>query len=137
MRIYIDACILIAAFKGKEINIYQQLFKLLDDPKRTLVVSDFLRLEVLPKPTYHKRKEEIKFMELVLDSAEKLETTNNIVLTAIKLASKYDLTPIDALHAGAAFVGEVDEFITLEKPDKPLCQVKEIKVISLHSASSQ
>lgn len=136
MRIYIDACILIAAFQGKE-NIHRRLFELLDDPKLTLVVSDFLRLEVLPKPTYLKRQEEIEFMESVLNSAEKLKTTVNMVLTAIKLASKYDLAPIDALHAGAALVGKVDKFITLEKLDKPLCKVKEITVISLHSASSQ
>lgn len=135
MRTYIDACILIAAFQGKK-TISERALKLLDDPKRNLVVSDFLRLEVLPKPIYHKRQEEIEFMKLVLDNAENLKTTENMALAAIKLASKYDLAPIDALHIGAAFVGKVDEFVTLEKQDKPLCKVKEIKVISLHSERS-
>ena len=136
MRTYIDACVLIAAFRGDE-NISERALKLLTDPKRNLVVSDFLRLEVLPKPTYNKRQEEIEFMRLVLDSAENLKTTEAMVHVAIKLASKYDLTPIDALHVGAASIGKVDEFATFEKLDKPLCRVKEINVISLYSASSQ
>lgn len=136
MRTYIDACILIAAFQGNN-NASERALKLIDDPKRELVVSDFLRLEVLPKPSYNKRKKEMEFMISVLDKAENLKTTEDMVHLAIKLAQKYDLTPIDALHVGAAFVGKVDEFATLERLNKPLCRVKEIKVISLHSANSQ
>lgn len=135
MRTYIDACVLIAAFQGDN-NISVRALKLLDDPERDLVVSDFLHLEVLPKPSYHKRKKEIEFMRSVLDRAENLKTTEDMVHEAIRLASKYDLTPIDALHVGAALIGKVDEFATLEKPSKPLGKVKEIKVTSLHSTNS-
>lgn len=49
------------------------------------------------------------------------------------MASKYDMTPIDALHIGAAAVAGVDEFVTMEKPTKPMCKVEEVKVVSIHS----
>lgn len=51
------------------------------------------------------------------------------------MASKYDMTPIDALHIGAAAIACVDELVTMEKPAKPMCQVKEVKVVSIHSES--
>ncbi len=52
---------------------------------------------------------------------------------AIEMSSKYDMTPIDALHIGAAAIAGVDEFITLEKPTKPICRVQEIKVESIYA----
>ena len=98
------------------------------------MVSDYLRLEVLPKPTFHKRQEEVEFMQTVFDgAAENLETSSDLTSRALAMASKYDMTPIDALHIGAAAVAGVDEFVTMEKPTKPMCKVEEVKVVSIHS----
>lgn len=134
-RTYIDANVLIAAFQGEE-QVARRALTVLDDPDRRLVVSDYLRLEVLPKPTFHKRREEIEFMQAVLDgAAENLSTSSDLTGRAIVLASKYDMTPIDALHVGAAAVADVDEFVTMEKPTKPMCKVTEVKVVSIHSES--
>jgi hypothetical protein len=105
----------------------------LDDPDRKLVVSDYLRLEVLPKPTFHKRQEEIEFMQGVFEKAEHLDTSPELTGRALAMASKYDMTPIDALHIGAAAIACVNEFVTLEKPTKPMCKVGEVKVVSIHS----
>jgi len=55
-----------------------------------------------------------------------------LVEKAIDFASYYNLHPLDALHIAAAYEAEVDEFVTLEKPTKPICQVQEIKVISIY-----
>ncbi|NMC19429.1 MAG: type II toxin-antitoxin system VapC family toxin [Thermogutta sp.] len=49
------------------------------------------------------------------------------------MASKYDITPMDALHVGAAAVAGVDELVTMEKPTKPMCKVEEVMVVSIHS----
>lgn len=46
-RTYIDANILIAAFQGEE-PVAQRALQVLDDTKQNIVVSDFLRLEILP-----------------------------------------------------------------------------------------
>lgn len=74
-RTYIDASLLIAAFRGEE-QVAQRALRVLDDPDRRLVVSDYLRLEVLPKPTFHKRQQEIDFMQAVFDgAAENLNTS--------------------------------------------------------------
>ena len=135
-RTYIDANVLIAAFQGEE-KVAHRALEVLDDPNRRLVVSDYLRLEVLPKPTFHKRQEEIDFMQAIFEGAtENLGTSSELTGRALDLASKYDMTPIDALHVGAAAVAGVDELVTMEKPTKPMCRVTEIKVISIHSESS-
>ncbi len=134
-RTYIDASVLIAAFQGDE-ETSQRAMRVLDDSDRILVVSDYVRLEVLPKPTFHRRFEEVEFMKAVLESAaEDITTSPHLTKQAIDLAGKYDLNPLDSLHVGAAITARVDEFITMEKRTKPICQVKEIKVTSLHSST--
>jgi len=134
-RTYIDASVLIAAFQGDEVTS-QRAMRILDDLNRRLVVSVFIRLEVLPKSTYHLRFEEVEFMKAVLESAaEDVPTSPDLTHRAINLAGKYDLNPLDSLHISAAIIANVDEFITLEKETKPICQVKEIKVTSLHSSA--
>lgn len=132
-RTYVDANVLIAAFRGEE-GVYERALEVLTDPDRKLVISDFLRLEVLPKPTFHRREEEVNFMKEVLENenAENIPCNSEVTRKAIELASKYDISPMDALHIGAAVVSGVNEFVTMEKRTNPLCKVLEIKVVSLY-----
>lgn len=51
---------------------------------------------------------------------------------AIRLAGLHDLSPMDALHTACALLGEVDEFVTLEKPGKPFFRVPELRARSLY-----
>lgn len=135
MRTYVDASLLIAAFRGDE-DTSRRAMGVLDDPNRRLVVSDYLRLEVLPKPSFHRREDEVKFMNDILENAsENVPSDPTLTAIAIELASRYDLKPIDALHAGAAVKSRVDEFVTMERPTSPLCKIKEIIVVSLHHQS--
>ncbi|WP_174583042.1 PIN domain-containing protein [Candidatus Methylacidithermus pantelleriae] len=67
------------------------------------------------------------------NAAENVSSDSKVTEKAIKLASVYDVAPMDALHIGAAMTAKVDEFVTLEKPTKPICKVSEIKVRSLHT----
>ena len=134
-RIYIDANVLIAAFQGEE-QVARKALRVLDDPSLKLVISDYLRLEVLPKPTFHRRQEEIDFMQEIFDGAdENINTSPELTRRALEFASKYDMSPIDALHVGVAAVAGVDELVTMEKPTKPICRVEEVKVVSIHSDS--
>ena len=133
-RTYIDASMLLAAFQGKD-DTSRRALEVLDDPGRILVVSDYLRLEVLPKPTFYKRYDEIEFMNLVLKStSENVYTSPQLTRQAVGIAGKYDMTPIDSLHVAAAVVAAVDELVTMEKPTKPMCRVSEVNVISLYSS---
>ncbi len=132
-RTYLDANVLIAAFQG-EPALAQRALQVLDDPERSFVVSDFLRLEVLPKPTFHNRSEEIAFMNSVFDRAdENVPASPDLTGKAIELAGRYDLSPVDSLHVSAALIAQVDEFVTLEKPTKPICRVRELKMTSINS----
>lgn len=133
-KTYIDASVLIDAFQGEE-HVAQRALCVLDDPGRKLIVSDYLRLEVIPKPTFNKRQEEVDFMQEIFDRAENIDTSPELTLCAIDLASKYDMSPIDALHVGAAMIASADELVTMEKPTKPMCKVKEVNVVSIHSES--
>ena len=133
-RIYIDANVLIAAFRGEE-HVARRVLRALDDPDLKLVISDYLRLEVLPKPTFHRRQEEIDFMQEIFDGAENVNTSPELTRRALEFASKYDMSPIDALHVGAAAIAGVDELVTMEKHTKPICRVKEVNVVSIHSDS--
>ena len=134
-RTYLDSSVLIAAFRGDSAVAVRAL-EVLDDPERQFVVSDYLRLEVLPKPTFLGRREEVLFMRTFLEeAAEDVPSSQELTGRAVRLASQYNMTPIDALHVGTAMTAGVDEFVTMEKAIKPMCRIREIKVVSLHSAN--
>jgi predicted nucleic acid-binding protein len=52
--------------------------------------------------------------------------------SAVELATRYDLAPMDALHVSAALAGKADELVTVEKPTKPLFRVQELKIRSIY-----
>lgn len=131
-RTYIDANVLIAAFRGNQPSADRAL-KVLDDPDRALVASSYVRLEVLPKPIFYKRQDEVDFMLAVLERAEMICDSNELTKKAESLAAKYDINALDALHVGAAVIGQVDELVTLERETKPMCRVGEVSVVSLYS----
>jgi hypothetical protein len=90
-RTYIDASVLIAAFQGDELTS-RRAMEILDDPERELVVSDYLRLEVLPKPIFLNRLEEVEFMQEVLDcAAEDVPSSPHLTARALGLAAKYNI----------------------------------------------
>jgi len=131
-RTYIDANVLIAAF-GSDDTVASRALALLDDPTRQFVTSPLLALETLPKPRYYGNTDEVSFIERFLASCvEKVSIDDALVAAAEQLASRYDLSPIDALHASAAIRAGVDEFVTFEKPEKPLCRVAKLTVRSLY-----
>jgi predicted nucleic acid-binding protein len=134
---YLDTSVLIEAFRGEKAAAFRAL-EVLDDPERRFVVSDYLRLEVLPHPTFLGRRDEVQFMRAFLEgAAEDVPSSQELTGCAVSLASQYDMTAIDALHVGAAVTAVVDEFVTMEKSTTPMCRVREIKVVSLHSENPQ
>jgi predicted nucleic acid-binding protein len=97
------------------------------------VVSDYLRLEALPKPTFHRNDAEVAFYSAFFEAAfESVTSRPDLTAQAITLAIRYDLTPIDALHVSAAITADVDELVTLEKPSKPMLRVTEVPVVSIY-----
>jgi predicted nucleic acid-binding protein len=132
-RTYIDANVVINAWRG--LKPFQTIaFAILEDPGRILLTSDFLHLELLPKPTFHKNQTETEFIRRVLGHTTHIPTDDRITRTALYLSSRYDIAVVDALHAAAAIIGEADELVTFERRNKPMYKISpaEVSVISLH-----
>ncbi len=129
-RTYIDAGVLIMAFQGQD-PAWQRALAVLEDPDRRLVVSDYLRLEVLPQPIYNKRIDEIEFIQAVFERAENVPHSAVDVDNVLDLAVRYGLHAMDSLHVGSALAAGVEEVVTTEKSTKPICRVTEVQVTSL------
>ena len=101
----------------------------MEDPEREFVAATFLKLELLPQPTFHKRKAELEFLAAYFERvAEWREADESLVAAALKEAGAVPLTAVDAIHVAAAKALKCDEFITAEKPGKPLHKARGLKV---------
>lgn len=130
-RAYIDANVWIAAVQGDG-DLLQRVWRVLQSQRR-LVISDFILLEVLPKPLFHGHTEQKEALEKLFSLTERLTPDHKTLLPkAIRLAGDYDLSPMDALHAATALQGKVDEFITLERSTKPFFKIAELHANSLY-----
>lgn len=87
---------------------------------------------MLPKAVYHRQNEEVEFYETFFDAvtywANDLEP---IMQNSRDLACRYGLAAMDALHIAAAISVNAEEFITTEKPTKPMYRVTELKIVFL------
>lgn len=128
---YIDSGVLLSATDGVG-RLAEKALEVLEDSNRQFVSSEFVKLEVIPKAIYHKQTEEVQFYEEFFSAvsywANDLE---KVVQDAYDIGLKYGLAAMDALHIAAALSLDVEEFITTEKPTKPMFRVSGIKVISI------
>ena len=136
-RTYVDSGVLLAAFRGDH-EAHAAAMDVLDDPDRDLLVSEFVRLETLPKPIYEKRAEEADFYRAVFESAaENADWSAEMTDQAMVLASRYGLSAVDAIHVSAALLISADEIMTSEKPSKPFFRVQEIPVVSIRRGADK
>lgn len=129
-RTYVDANLLIAAWQGKgELGI--RALRILDDPQRVIVLSRAVWLEVMPKAIYHKQMMEVAFYQEIFAMAEVQPWNVETLGLAEDLAQRYGIAAMDAVHLAIAIRGNVDEFVSAEKPQKPMFRVSEIVVQSI------
>jgi predicted nucleic acid-binding protein len=125
-RTYLDSSVLIQAVQGVDGD---KTVALLEDPEREFVAATFLKLELLPQPTFHKRRAELAFLEDFFGRvAEWCEASEDLVATALAEAGAIPLSAVDAIHVAAAKRLKTDEFITAERPGKPLHKVRGLTV---------
>ena len=133
IRTFLDTGVLIAACQSNTAFGIAAL-SLLDDPQRAFVASLLLKLELLPQPTFHQRQDEVEFYQAFFDTVSLWQPMNDqLVLDAMHEASQHTLSAMDALHVVTARNLHAVEFITTEKPDKPIYQIQSPKIISLSS----
>jgi len=130
-KTFVDSGVLITAFRGVD-EIAMQAIEILDDSEREFVSSEFVRLEILPKPIYEKRQTEVEFYEAFFAKVSFwAEPLDSLVEQAHRYANRYGLAAIDALHVATASMLEADELVTTEKLTKPMHRVSNIQILSI------
>ena len=128
---YIDANVLIAAFRGQS-PVSQDAIAVLRDPGQALLVSDALWLETVPKARFHRKQQEVDFYEGIFSLATKrIHWDETVIEKACELASRYGMAAMDAIHVALALVGGADELVTGEGWNKPMLRVEELRIVSL------
>lgn len=67
---FIDSGVLITAATGTG-EFSERAMEVLDDPGRTFVSSDYVRLEVLPKAVFHGNDEEAEYYRVFFESVSR------------------------------------------------------------------
>ena len=130
-RTFLDAGVLIAAIRGAP-ELADRAMELINDPERLFVSSEFVQLEVLPKALYYRQMEEVSFYRAYFASViEMVPVSPALVSQAAEQAQRAGLAAMDALHIAAAKAGNAAEFITVERPGKPLFRVEGLSVQTL------
>ncbi len=105
--------------------------KFLEDPNRVFLTSAFIHLEVVPKAIYYRKRLERSFYDRYFKNAIWYRELEKIEAAAQTEAAKTGLAAMDALHLAAAHLSRADEFVTTEKPTKPLHRTTLVKVVHL------
>jgi hypothetical protein len=131
MKTFIDAGVLIAAFRGSEPES-ARAFGILDDPGREFASSIFVKTELLPKAVYHARQRAVEFYEAFFTSVvHRADFNQDLIREAFEEATLCGLGALDALHVvGAGSIG-ADQLVTTERESKPIHRTKLITVISI------
>jgi predicted nucleic acid-binding protein len=133
-RTFVDSGVLIAAAKGTE-RASRLALSILDDPRRVFVTSELVQLEVLPHAIYFQKEHEVAFYEAFFKNTRRMvRSSKQLTAAATTEAAKTGMEAMDALHIAAAKVAKADEFITTEKPTKPLFRVTDLVVKTIHPA---
>jgi predicted nucleic acid-binding protein len=99
-RTYLDSSVLIHAVQGVEDG---KALDLLEDPEREFVAATFLKVELLPQPTFHRRTRELAFLEEFFTRIVAWEqATEKLLAEALREAAQVPLSAVDAIHVAAA-----------------------------------
>ena len=136
MKTFLGSGVLMRAWKGEEAEA-EAAGQVLEDPSRQLLTSEIIRLELLPKPLYFQQKDEEAFYEEVFRRSECDKVDGVLYRNAFALAERYGLAAADAFNLASALRLQADEFVTTERPGKPMFRVKEVRVVTLHAAAER
>jgi predicted nucleic acid-binding protein len=130
-RSFVDSGVLIAAARGNS-DRTERALAALSEVEQVFLSSIFIKLEVLPQAICYKQQAEINFYEFFFSNVIAWATDlEPLAQTAYGLAYTYGLSSLDTLNIAAAIALNADEFITTEKPTKPLYRVPNLCFISI------
>jgi hypothetical protein len=132
VRVFLDAGVLIGAFKG-EPDVREPAFAILGCPLLEFWYSPLLHLEVTLQAVHHKQAEELRFYDEYFGHANNYGDLDRIFQIGASDAKRHGIPVVDALHIAAANLSRCVALITTEKPTKPLFRTKLVKVVSLQA----
>jgi predicted nucleic acid-binding protein len=129
---FLDSNVLIAAATGR-FNYSTVALTVISDPAREFASSPFVRLETVPKATFHRKKDEVSFYEDYFNACAAWDDDFvDLVGEAERVGGKFGLNMGDALHVAAALRLGAADFVTGERPTSPLKFVTGIQVLSIY-----
>jgi predicted nucleic acid-binding protein len=132
LKTFLDSGVLLTAWRGTSSPEADSARSLMADEARQFVSAENVRLELVPKPVFEKRRTEVEFYSEHFNAAAAIEPfSGELGQEAFALAKRYGLAAGDALNLAAAIRLGADEFITSEMPGKPMFRVAGIRVLSL------
>jgi len=130
-KTFVDAGVLIAAARGND-ELARRAMEVLDDSGREFVASAFLRLEVVPQPSFNERLIEVDFMnDFFANVSQWAPVSDDLLRVAMQQACRFGLDAVDALHVAAALLAGADELVTAEKTTKPIYRVTGLTVTTI------
>ncbi|WP_193200833.1 type II toxin-antitoxin system VapC family toxin [Nostoc sp. MG11] len=128
---FIDSGVLVAAARGVG-ELSEKALLILEDSNYKFASSEFVKLEVIPKAVYNQKTAETRFYQTFFSAVTHwANDVEQIMQDAYNIGCQYGLAAIDALHIAAALSVNAEEFLTTEKPTKPMFRVTGIKIISI------
>jgi predicted nucleic acid-binding protein len=129
-RTFLDSGVLIAAARATGV-LGTRALALFNDPDRVFVTGEFVCLESFPKAIYYKRRSEVAFEDFFADAEHIVPLSEPLGHLAYTEACQAGLSGCDALHIAAAKSSGAEEFITTERPTKPLFRVPGIVITTI------
>lgn len=136
MKTFLDTGVLIAAWHATKQESTAAL-AVITDESRQLLTSEVVKLEILPKPIFFKQKDEVAFYREIFSRMESEPMTEALYADAYELAKTHGLAAGDAFNLAAAIRLQAKEFVTTEKPARAIFRVNQLRVVSLHAATSK
>ena len=79
----------------------------LNDPLREYITSDYAKIELLPRCTFHKNHDEKRFHEEFFESSvTHVPSSNELLELAIDEGGRTGISGIDAIHVACAVVAQ-------------------------------
>jgi predicted nucleic acid-binding protein len=133
LKTFLDSGVLLTAWRGEPSPPVDAALGIMADDEREFVTCENVKLELLPKAVFEKRRLEVEFYNEHFNSVVASEPFSpELGKAALDLGKKYGLSAGDALNLAAAIGQGAEQFITSEPPGKPIFRVAGIRVISLY-----
>ena len=131
-KTYVDAGVLIAAARGVG-RIAENALQIISDTSgREFVCSDYVRIEVVPKPAYFKRSAELRFYEEFFASvSDWLSFDAQHMTDGFVEACNSGLSALDAVHVVLAAKSGCTELVTSERTTSAIHRTKLVPIVSI------